>query len=132
VAKAAKLLKGTVAWREKMGTEGITWDSVSFEGATGKTYRLRVRDRRGRPVLCLRPGLENSKDHVGQIRHLVRDGSCEAAACGICGEQRLWPAAALTLLRARRYTTWSLLCARWLTVVPALRAARALTLRLSS
>ena len=30
-----------------------------------------------------------------------------------CGEQRLWPAAALTpLLGVRRYTTWSLLCAR--------------------
>jgi hypothetical protein len=71
VTKAAKLLGGTLAWRQRAGVEAITWDSVAAEGATGKTYRLQARDRRGRPVLCLRPGKENTKGHEQQIRHLI-------------------------------------------------------------
>jgi hypothetical protein len=71
VSKAAKLLSGTLAWRAKANVEGITWDDIAAEAATGKTFRLGVRDRHGRPVLCLRPGKENTRGHEGQIKHII-------------------------------------------------------------
>ena len=90
VARAAKLLRATLAWREAFGVEALTWADVAQEGATGKTYRLRARDRRGRPVLCLAPGRENSRDHVGQIRHLVyaMETAVRAMAAGRAGPPR--------------------------------------------
>lgn len=51
--------------------DDITFESVRDEAETGKTYRLPPRDKRGRPVLTMRPGRENSTSHEGNVRHLI-------------------------------------------------------------
>ncbi|KAG7943941.1 hypothetical protein I3843_15G071900 [Carya illinoinensis] len=42
-----------------------------MEGETGKVYRANFRDRHGRTVLILRPGMQNTKSLDNQMRHLV-------------------------------------------------------------
>lgn len=49
----------------------ITFEAVADEARTGKMYRLLPRDSRGRPVLAMRPGRENTAAHAGQVRHLI-------------------------------------------------------------
>lgn len=51
--------------------DDITFESVAGEAATGKMYRLLPRDKRGRPVLAMRPGRENTSAHEGQVKHLI-------------------------------------------------------------
>ena len=45
-------------------------DVVAKENGTGKIY-LSGLDRQGRPVMIMRPRLENTFDHDGNIKHLV-------------------------------------------------------------
>ncbi|CAN8246849.1 unnamed protein product [Cochlearia groenlandica] len=71
VKKAAKMLKETLKWRVQYKPEEILWEDIADEAETGKIYRSSCVDKRGRPVLIMRPSVENSKSVKGQIRHLV-------------------------------------------------------------
>ncbi|CAL1355947.1 unnamed protein product [Linum trigynum] len=71
VEKAKKMLQETLEWRSSYKPEEIRWPEVAHEGETGKIYRASFCDRQGRPVLILRPGMQNTKSFDNQIRHLV-------------------------------------------------------------
>lgn len=74
VDKSAAMLKATIDWRHKFGTDDILAqvELIKTEGRTGKTFVAPFRDREGRSVLVLRPRMENTRSHVGNIVHLVR------------------------------------------------------------
>ncbi|KAJ9166097.1 hypothetical protein P3X46_020892 [Hevea brasiliensis] len=69
--KAKKMLEETLKWRSTYKPEEIRWHEVAIEGETGKVYRANFHDRRGRTVLILRPGKQNTKSINNQLRHLV-------------------------------------------------------------
>lgn len=71
VDKAKKMLEGTLAWRSTYKPEEIRWHEVAVEGETGKLFRANFRDRVGRTVLILKPGLQNTTSMENQIKHLV-------------------------------------------------------------
>lgn len=71
VRKAEKMLRETLKWRREFRPEAITWADVASEAATGKVYRTNFLDKKGRSVLVMCPGKQNTSDHVSQIRHLV-------------------------------------------------------------
>ncbi|KAJ0604314.1 putative CRAL/TRIO domain, CRAL-TRIO lipid binding domain superfamily [Helianthus annuus] len=58
VEKAKKMLEETLAWRSTYKPEEIRWHEVAVEGETGKLFRANFRDRFGRTVLILKPGLQ--------------------------------------------------------------------------
>ncbi|XP_006644029.1 phosphatidylinositol transfer protein 3-like isoform X3 [Oryza brachyantha] len=71
VQKASKMMKAAVKWRASYEPEKIYWDDISHEAETGKIYRADYKDKHGRTVLVLRPGLENTTSGKGQIKYLV-------------------------------------------------------------
>lgn len=71
VAKAKSMLEATLLWRAEAKVDGLRFDTVAAEAQTGKMYRLRPRDKQGRPVLTMRPGRENTSGHEGQIQFLT-------------------------------------------------------------
>ncbi|XP_043709619.1 phosphatidylinositol transfer protein 3-like [Telopea speciosissima] len=71
IDKSKKMLEETLKWRSSYKPEEIRWHEVAIEGETGKLYRANFHDRFGRTVLILRPGMQNTKSHDNQIRHLV-------------------------------------------------------------
>mmetsp|Transcript_13238 Transcript_13238/g.41861 ORF Transcript_13238/g.41861 Transcript_13238/m.41861 type:complete len:282 (+) Transcript_13238:193-1038(+) len=71
VAKALKMITETIDWRASFKPEEIKWDHVKEQAVTGKMYRMEGTDKGGRPVVVMRPRNENTKDHDGQIKHLV-------------------------------------------------------------
>ncbi|CAN0872639.1 Phosphatidylinositol transfer protein 3 [Linum grandiflorum] len=71
VEKAQKLLQETLEWRSTYKPEEIRWTEIAHESETGKIFRANFRDRHGRTVLILRPGMQNTKSAENQIRHLV-------------------------------------------------------------
>ncbi|KAL1127572.1 hypothetical protein V6Z11_A13G187400 [Gossypium hirsutum] len=46
-------------------------EDIAQEAETGKVYRANYCDKLGRPVLVMRPGLQNTNSPVGQIKYLV-------------------------------------------------------------
>ena len=68
--RAMKALTATLRWRARARPESISYDDVEDEGASGKQY-VAGRDQRGRNVLVMRPGRENTREHAGNIRFLV-------------------------------------------------------------
>ncbi|CAN1163686.1 Phosphatidylinositol transfer protein 3 [Linum perenne] len=71
VEKGTKLLQETLQWRSSYKPEEIRWPEIAHESETGKIFRANFRDRHGRTVLILRPGMQNTKSAENQIRHLV-------------------------------------------------------------
>ncbi|XP_019443183.1 PREDICTED: random slug protein 5-like isoform X3 [Lupinus angustifolius] len=71
VDKSKKMLEDSLRWRSTYKPEKIRWDEVAMEGETGKLYRATFRDRQGRSVLILRPGMQNTSSMENQMRHLV-------------------------------------------------------------
>ncbi|KAL6504690.1 hypothetical protein OROHE_023448 [Orobanche hederae] len=71
VDKSKKMLEETLRWRSSFKPEEIRWHEVASEGETGKVYRANFRDRQGRTVLILRPGMQNTASLDNQIKHLV-------------------------------------------------------------
>ncbi|KAJ9567201.1 hypothetical protein OSB04_003167 [Centaurea solstitialis] len=51
--------------------EGTCLQEVAVEGETGKLFRANFRDRFGRSILIMKPGLQNTTSMDTQIRHLV-------------------------------------------------------------
>lgn len=71
VDKAKKMLEETLKWRSTYKPEEIRWAEVAHEGETGKVSRANFHDRLGRPVLIMRPGMQNTASPENNIRHLV-------------------------------------------------------------
>ncbi|XP_050233305.1 uncharacterized protein LOC126681795 [Mercurialis annua] len=71
VDKSKKMLQETLKWRSTYKPEEIRWHEVANESETGKLYKANFCDRQGRPVLILRPGMQNTKSMDNQLRHLV-------------------------------------------------------------
>ncbi|KAF8724148.1 hypothetical protein HU200_021164 [Digitaria exilis] len=71
VQKASKMMKAAVKWRLAFKPENICWEDIAQEAETGKIYRADYKDKHGRTVLVLRPGLENTTSATGQIKYLV-------------------------------------------------------------
>jgi hypothetical protein len=85
VPKASKMLKAAVKWRLAFKPETICWDDISEEAETGKIYTADYKDKLGRTVLVLRPGLENTTSATGQIKYLVY--SLEKAIMNLTDDQ---------------------------------------------
>ncbi|KAJ6852252.1 random slug protein 5-like [Iris pallida] len=71
VDKAKKMLEETLKWRSTYKPEEIRWHEVASEGETGKVYRANFQDLKGRTVLVLRPGKQNTSSQDNQLRHFV-------------------------------------------------------------
>ncbi|CAN0861900.1 CRAL-TRIO domain-containing protein C23B6.04c [Linum grandiflorum] len=71
VDKARKMLEETLKWRATYKPEQTRWHEIAHEGETGKVFRANFRDRAGRTVLIMRPGMQNTNCAEGNIRHLV-------------------------------------------------------------
>ncbi|KAH6755155.1 Sec14p-like phosphatidylinositol transfer family protein [Perilla frutescens var. hirtella] len=69
--KAQKMLECTLKWRSEYKPEEIRWHEVAHEGETGKVSKANFHDRKGRTVLIMRPGKQNTTSPEGNIRHLV-------------------------------------------------------------
>jgi hypothetical protein len=74
IKKAVKLLRETITWRKEFGLgdlhEGRWKDEIKTENATGKSY-IRGYDKEGHILVYLNPSKENTRDHKGNMRHLV-------------------------------------------------------------
>ena len=75
VENACSMLKASIKWRNEeiamRGCEDGSWkDIISLENSTGKMY-VRGYDKSGRPLMYMKPRLENTHDHEGNIKHLV-------------------------------------------------------------
>ena len=84
VAKATEMLRASIAWRREFGVGTLVQDhhaQLQREGETGKLRVSEHTDKLGRPVLIMTPALENSKDHLGNLRNLVYnlERACAAA-----------------------------------------------------
>jgi hypothetical protein len=76
------MLQATLDWREKFGLSEFQekWKGVvAVENSTGKTY-CRGYDKHGHPIIYMKPYNENTKDHDGQIKHLIYNME-KAVAC---------------------------------------------------
>jgi hypothetical protein len=85
--KATAMLRESLRWRSDFGVATLVRDHAALlktEGATGKLRVSATRDREGRPVLVMTPRLENSKDHLGNLRNLVYnlERACAQADAG--------------------------------------------------
>lgn len=67
---AENRIKATLEWRREFQPDLISPEEVRIEGKTGKII-LNGFDRDGRPILYMRPGLENTETSPRQLRHLV-------------------------------------------------------------
>ncbi|XP_048236204.1 phosphatidylinositol transfer protein 3 isoform X2 [Ricinus communis] len=71
VKKAAKMLKETLKWRLEFKPEKLQWEDIAHEAETGKIYKANYFDKKGRTVIVVRPGFQNTSAVAGQIKHLV-------------------------------------------------------------
>ncbi|VAH75870.1 unnamed protein product [Triticum turgidum subsp. durum] len=85
VQKSSKMLKSAVKWRAAYKPEMISWEEIALEAETGKIYRADYKDKLGRTVLVLRPGLENTTSGKEQIKYLVY--SLEKAIMNLTDDQ---------------------------------------------
>ncbi|KAF7022261.1 hypothetical protein CFC21_035066 [Triticum aestivum] len=85
VQKSSKMLKSAVKWRAAYKPEMISWEEIAHEAETGKIYRADYKDKLGRTVLVLRPGLENTTSGKEQIKYLVY--SLEKAIMNLTDDQ---------------------------------------------
>lgn len=72
--KATAMLRATLKWRREFGVRTLVEDRfpvLEKECATGKTFVLPGEDREGRAILVMRNKNENTKDHDGNVAHLV-------------------------------------------------------------
>ncbi|KAI9229992.1 MAG: CRAL-TRIO domain-containing protein [Piptocephalis tieghemiana] len=70
VPSAKKGLAETLEWRRSYKPDMIPPEEVRVEGETGKTFPSGF-DRMGRPIIYMRPRLENTKTSDRQLRYVV-------------------------------------------------------------
>mmetsp|Transcript_12850 Transcript_12850/g.34604 ORF Transcript_12850/g.34604 Transcript_12850/m.34604 type:complete len:243 (+) Transcript_12850:397-1125(+) len=71
--KAFAMISATLKWRKEFGVVDVMMGdlaSVKKESESGKMY-VRGKDKHGRPILYMKPRLQNTKQGAEQIRHLV-------------------------------------------------------------
>ncbi|KAL6760370.1 CRAL-TRIO domain-containing protein [Haematococcus lacustris] len=68
---ALKMLQATLEWRLEYKPHLIRWADVQQQSVTGKQMVYPVTDSAGRPLILMRPRLENSKDTDRQIKFLI-------------------------------------------------------------
>jgi hypothetical protein len=116
VAKATKLLHASLQWRASVDIDALCFKDVAPEAVTGKMFRLPGLDKKGRPVLLMSPGKENTRDAAGQLRFLqwtMEDMVRAAVRCSVRAtltsvvRRRFapWPVGALAFLVAARRTS---------------------------
>ncbi|XAR73869.1 hypothetical protein NMG60_11007987 [Bertholletia excelsa] len=71
VDKAKKMLEETLQWRSTFKPEEIRWHEVAHVGEYGLVSRADFRDRFGRSVLIMRPGMQKTAAGEGNLPHLV-------------------------------------------------------------
>jgi hypothetical protein len=67
------MLRETIEWRKNFEIQKIHTEfaeTIKLENSTGKMY-IRGFDKEGAPLIYMKPVKENTKDHVGNIKHLV-------------------------------------------------------------
>lgn len=67
------MLQETIDWRKKFEIPKLLTDfkdTIALENSTGKMY-VRGFDKEGHPLIYMKPVNENTKDHKGNIKHLV-------------------------------------------------------------
>ncbi|GJP73220.1 hypothetical protein CLOP_g3959 [Closterium sp. NIES-67] len=62
VQRAERMVRDTLRWRDECRPEEIQWADVAEEGETGKVYRTAFLDKKGRSVVVLSAGQQNTKD----------------------------------------------------------------------
>ncbi|KAI4378414.1 hypothetical protein MLD38_015895 [Melastoma candidum] len=88
--KAARMLKDTIKWRLEFKPEKIRWDDIAPEAETGKIYKASYLDKKGRIVLVMRPGFQNTNSIKGQIRYLVYCMESAIASLPPDQDQMVW------------------------------------------
>ena len=74
LTKARKMLEGTIEWRKRTQVANLVaknFPTIEKEAATGKTFVSDSYDIDGRVMIIMRNRLENTKDHDGNVLHLV-------------------------------------------------------------
>ncbi|XP_078445103.1 uncharacterized protein LOC144714263 [Wolffia australiana] len=69
--KASKMLSDTLRWRLKYRPNEISWEDIADEAKGGKIYRAMYTDKLGRPVMILKPGLQDTSSAKGQVRYWI-------------------------------------------------------------
>uniref|UniRef100_A0A7S0VLS0 CRAL-TRIO domain-containing protein n=1 Tax=Polytomella parva TaxID=51329 RepID=A0A7S0VLS0_9CHLO len=69
--KATAMLKTTLEWRLEYKPHLIKFEEVKIQATTGKLYIYPHADQFGRPIVLMRPRLENTKPSDNQIRYLI-------------------------------------------------------------
>lgn len=64
------MLRDTLKWRKDFKPQEITPKDVEEEGKTGKMY-VHGLDKKGRPIVVMRPERENTTNSEGQLKYLV-------------------------------------------------------------
>ncbi|KXS15276.1 CRAL/TRIO domain-containing protein [Gonapodya prolifera JEL478] len=79
VDAATKRLKDTLQWRREFKPDQIPLDEVEPEAVTGKLY-INGFDNEGRPVVVMKPGLQNTTtwDRQLQYTYLTVEAACQA------------------------------------------------------
>ncbi|KAF7794856.1 hypothetical protein EIP86_005998 [Pleurotus ostreatoroseus] len=67
---AKKRIEATIHWRRDFKPDLIPPEEVRIESETGKIV-INGFDKDGRPIIYMRPGLENTQQGPRQLRHLV-------------------------------------------------------------
>ncbi|EKM61679.1 uncharacterized protein PHACADRAFT_248434 [Phanerochaete carnosa HHB-10118-sp] len=67
---AKKRIEGTMKWRREFKPDLIQPEEVRIESVTGKIV-INGFDKDGRPIIYMRPGLENTERSPRQLRYLV-------------------------------------------------------------
>ncbi|KAF8064679.1 pitC [Scenedesmus sp. PABB004] len=86
LAKAQKMLMGTLQWRLATKPQEILWAAVEKEAETGKTFVSPHHDTEGRPVVVMRPRNQNTRNEEGQVQFLIY---CLEHASRAADEQRV-------------------------------------------
>lgn len=91
-AMAKQMLHKTIAWRRvhvaSLAVEHF--ETIKHEGATGKVFVSPFLDNDGRPILIMRPHLENTSDVDAHVKYLIYQLERAVAATRATGKHETW------------------------------------------
>ena len=73
ITKATEMMLKTLNWRLEYKPYATRWADVECESNTGKHFLFPVTDKAGRPIVMMRPRMEDTKTYDSQIRVLIYD-----------------------------------------------------------
>lgn len=71
--KATDMLTKTLNWRLEYKPYATRWADIEGESNSGKHFLFPVPDKSGRPIVMMRPRVEDTKTYDSQIRFLIYD-----------------------------------------------------------